>query len=206
MQVRSLPRAFTARPIPVLMRRAGHFDRYDVEQAMADAALDSLKGDTLHYALLENGDINDLYPTVVTNRYIYEQYLNATYTDIYYTEGFQPGVTYTNQDSVKYRVPLFAQVDSTGGLATTARGFRYYVLGADSAATMVTITDSVSNLASVDFVAISDSLAAVDTSIVVQAWATNPKGTSYSPWETISTAVSSGGALRVDGRLVNTAR
>ena len=113
------------------------------------------------------------------------------YLVIDYVAASPPGLTYTNADSIPYRIPFFAQVDSTGGNAITTRGFQYFMMG-DNTDT-ITVTDSVSDLTSVDFVGWSDSLVAVDTSVVVRAWGTNGAGTSYSPWDTISTTATGGG-------------
>lgn len=122
---------------------------------------------------------------------------------IYYAPGNPPGLTTADTDTLRYvQHEFYATIDSTGGTNLTVRGFQSILnlLWSDTS----TVSDT-GNYTAGAFSHLSP-LLLPDTSYLVRAFGINLAGTSYSAWDTISTAVSGGGSIRVDGRLVNRAR
>lgn len=175
---------------------------YSVANSAGRAAILAALGDTLRTFMLEaNYDLIDSAPAA-GSQYGYLYYGPANIKLVVFTSpGNPPGLSTTETDSIKFvRMQLYGEVDSTGGVNLTARGFQYYLIGNTLDTMEVTESGSFSVGA---FSLLSDTLKA-DTSYAVRAKGTGPGGTSYGDWYTVSTSVTGGGTLIVGGRTVDT--
>ena len=118
------------------------------------------------------------------------------YIAIYYRTGTTPFLS-TLADTALASAILVGEIDSTGRVNCTARGFQWWI-DAD--------TTTLSKSGSFGTGTFVDTVKALPLSVTVsfRSFATNANGTSYGSVRTFTTGAGGGGALKVDGRTVNT--
>ena len=118
------------------------------------------------------------------------------YIAIYYRTGTTPFLS-TLADTALASAILVGEIDSTGRVNCTARGFQW---GIDADTTTLSKSGS---FAAGEF---QDTVKALPLSTTVnfRSFATNASGTSYGSVQTFTTGVGGGGTLTVHDRIVNT--
>jgi hypothetical protein len=161
------------------------------------AALDTIKDksdgagdDTLRFALIGRPD---MYNSCITAQQAGWYAESLPYIVIYYRTGTTPFVS-TLADSARASAILVGQIDSTGGVNCTARGFQWWI---DGDTTTLTKSGTFTAGTYVDTVKVLP----VSVTVSFRSFATNTNGTTYGSVKTFST---SGSMLKVMGRTVNT--
>lgn len=167
------------------------------------AALTKMQNsDTLRMMALSHSQVHNRPAYALNSSYsggnLFYYAYNQTFfrLEIFYSTGKPPGLT-TLADSARSAAILVGEIDSTGGINCTARGFQWWIDGD---------TTTISKSGSFTAGEFQDTTGALPLSVTVsfRSFATNTNGTTYGSVRTFTTGAGGGGALTVDGRTVNT--